>query len=871
MSFHQLDTRILFVTGKGGVGKTSIACATAIRLADEGHRVLLVSTDPASNLDEVLGVSLGAAPREVPGVPGLAALNVDPQEAAHAYRERVVGPYRGVLPAAAVASMEEQLSGACTVELAAFDQFTSLLGDPGATEAFDHVIFDTAPTGHTLRLLELPAAWSAFIDTNVGGASCLGPLAGLTAQRALYAASRDALQDPTRTTLLLVARPDRASLTEAERTRAELASLGIRNQHLVINGVFTASDRSDPVARDLERRARRALQALPPGLATLPRTDLPLLPFGLVGIDALRAMGATAPDVPVVTDATDELGPTRTLDALVDDLAQRGRGVVFTMGKGGVGKTRTAARVAEGLAARGHRVHLTTTDPAAHIAAAVRRRAGGLEVTRIDPAAETAAYSAEVMATAGRDLDEQGRALLAEDLRSPCTEEIAVFRALARTVAGGEDRFVVIDTAPTGHTLLLLDAAEAYHREVLKRSSGSPDAVQRLLPRLRDPRFTTVLLVTLPEATPVHEAAQLAGDLARAGIRPAAWVVNQSLTPLVVRDPVLVRRRAAEASYIREVQACATDCVLIPWEADMRSDESITIADATAADRDEVLALLQASNLMIEGVPDDMHGFVVARAHGELVGVAGVEPHGESALLRSVAVVPGQRGSGIGKRLVDAALERAMAAGVRDVVLLTEGADGWFERFGFERIDRSAAPEGVKQSVQFKSACPDSATVMRRRNALRVLAVCTGNSARSQVAEALLSSLGQQRIVAASAGSEPAERVNPGALEVLARHGIPWTGREPQSLDEVADERWDLVITVCDYAREACPVLPGQPVMVHWGLPDPAHVPDDAARRAAFEATYEALERRVRAMLELPLESMTDAERQRALRALAAA
>ncbi|HEX5820090.1 MAG TPA: arsenical pump-driving ATPase [Gemmatimonadales bacterium] len=871
MSLPQLDTRILFVTGKGGVGKTSIACATAIRLADEGHRVLLVSTDPASNLDEVLGVPLGATPRDVPGVAGLAALNVDPQEAARAYRERVVGPYRGVLPAAAVASMEEQLSGACTVEIAAFDQFTSLLGDPDATDAFGHVIFDTAPTGHTLRLLELPAAWSSFIDTNVGGTSCLGPLAGLTAQRALYAASRDALQDPARTTLLLVARPDRASLAEAERTRAELASLGIRNQHLVVNGVFTATDRSDPVARDLERRARTAMKALPPGLATLPRTELPLLPFGLVGLDALRAMGARAPspDVPPVDDTPPEIGPTRTLDALVDDLARRGRGVVFTMGKGGVGKTRTAARIAEGLAARGHRVHLTTTDPAAHVAAAVQRRVGGLEVTRIDPAAETAAYSAEVMATAGRDLDEQGRALLAEDLRSPCTEEIAVFRAFARTVAGGEDRFVVIDTAPTGHTLLLLDAAEAYHREVLKRASGSPDAVQRLLPRLRDPRYTTVLLVTLPEATPVHEAAQLAGDLARAGIRPAAWVVNQSLTPLAVRDPVLVRRRAAEASYIREVQACASDCVLIPWEADMTSDETITIADATAADRNDVLALLRSSKLMVEGVPDDLQGFVVARAGETLLGVAGIEAHGESALLRSVAVVPEQRGSGIGKRLVDAALERAMAAGARDVVLLTEDADGWFERFGFERIQRDAAPEDVRRSAQFTGACPDSATVMRRRSPLRVLVLCTGNSARSQVAEALLSTLGEQRIQASSAGSRPAERVNPGAVEVLARHGIPWAGREPQSIDAVADQRWDVVITVCDNAKEACPVLPGQPVMVHWGLPDPAHIPDEAERRAAFEATYAALERRIRAMLELPLESMTDAERQRALRAFA--
>ncbi|MFL5522127.1 MAG: arsenic resistance N-acetyltransferase ArsN2 [Gemmatimonadales bacterium] len=303
----------------------------------------------------------------------------------------------------------------------------------------------------------------------------------------------------------------------------------------------------------------------------------------------------------------------------------------------------------------------------------------------------------------------------------------------------------------------------------------------------------------------------------------------------------------------------------------MMSDETIAIADATEADRDDVLSLLRANNLMVEGVPDDLAGFVVARAGDTLVGVAGTESHGESALLRSVAVVPEQRGSGIGKRLVDAALERALAAGARDVVLLTECADGWFEQFGFERIRRDDAPASVKRSVQFAGACPDSATVMRRRAPLRLLVLCTGNSARSQIAEALLVSLGEQRVLAASAGSRPAERVSPDALDVLARHGLEWTGREPQSIDDVADERWDLVITVCDHAREACPVLPGQPVMVHWGLPDPVQIPDVTERRAAFEATYAALERRIRALLDLPLESMTDAERQRALRALATA
>jgi arsenite-transporting ATPase len=571
-----VPTRVLFFTGKGGVGKTSVACATAIRLANAGKHVLLVSTDPASNLDEVLGVALDAGPKAVPGVPGLSALNIDPEQAARAYRERIVGPYRGVLPAAAVASIEEQLSGACTVEIAAFDEFSKLLGDADATRAFDHVIFDTAPTGHTLRLLELPAAWSSFIETNVGGTSCLGPLSGLEAQQALYAASHEALRNEERTTLVLVARPDAPSLAEAERTRRELHQLGIRNVRLIVNGVFHAQHTDDPIAVALEMRGRAALDGMPAGLRSLPRIDVPLLPFGLVGVDALRQMGSDGRVAATRGDAAAESAEHGgTLNQLVEQIAARGKGVVMTMGKGGVGKTTLAVRIATQLARAGHHVTLTTTDPAAHVDAAARERPATLHVTRIDPAAETQRYTEEVVATAGHGLDAPGRALLEEDLRSPCTEEIAVFRAFAATVARGEGQFVVIDTAPTGHTLLLLDAAEAYHREVLRKASGTSDAVQRLLPRLRDPHFTMVLLVTLPEATPIHEAMQLERDLARADITPFAWVVNQSLTPLDVTDPVLRARRSHEGLHLRELANHGKRTALEPWHADILAADPV--------------------------------------------------------------------------------------------------------------------------------------------------------------------------------------------------------------------------------------------------------------------------------------------------------
>jgi len=563
-------TRFLFFTGKGGVGKTSLACATALSLADSGRRVLLVSTDPASNLDEVLGTGLGGEATVIPGAPSLSALNIDPAEAARIYREKIVAPMRGILPEVALRSMEEQLSGACTTEIAAFDEFARLIGEESATAAYDHVVFDTAPTGHTLRLLALPKAWTGYLQANTSGTSCLGPLSGLEQQRAVYEAALAALADTRRTTLILVSRAQIPPLREAERTSRELLELGVTNQRLALNGIFRATAQDDPIALALEARGIGAEARFHDFLHSLPVVRLPLHPNNLLGLDSLRALAsgrsaqaAGTPDDRGFPDDTFE-----PLEALIDDLAAPSRGVIMTMGKGGVGKTTVAAALAVELANRGHRVHLSTTDPAAHVMAALGETVAGLTVGRLDPAAETRAYVAEVLATQGAQLDAESRALLEEDLRSPCTEEIAIFRAFARTVAAARDSFVILDTAPTGHTLLLLDTTEAYHRELGRQTRDTISGeVRQLLPRLRDAGYTRVLLVTLPEATPVHEAAALQDDLRRAGIEPFAWIMNQSFSGLETGDALLRERARNERPYLHEVtSSLARRSALIPWQ-----------------------------------------------------------------------------------------------------------------------------------------------------------------------------------------------------------------------------------------------------------------------------------------------------------------
>ena len=567
--------RHLFFTGKGGVGKTSIACAVSLALADSAKTVLLVSTDPASNLDEMLGLPLTDRPSPVPGAQGLWAMNIDPNKAAEAYRSRVITQMDDDATTAERDEVREQLSGACTTEIAAFDEFVGLLA--GDEAGYDHIVFDTAPTGHTLRLLSLPKAWTGFLADNDRGATCLGPHSGLKMREERFKAALAALSDPHMTAIVLVTRPEKSAIAEAARTSAELSALGLLNQRLVANGVFHATLKDDPVAQSIELTGQQALSEMPEVLRLLPRDDVPLRSFDMVGLKALRAMLEFSTSDGERTASTDvtpspvSLSPDSAgLDRLIDALATKERGLVMVMGKGGVGKTTVAAALAVGLIRRGHGVHLSTTDPAAHLSMTLAGDLPGLHVDRIDPKMETERYVEKIMTTRGRDLDEQGRALLREDLRSPCTEEVAVFHAFSRIVAEARSAFVVLDTAPTGHTLLLLDATGAYHQQMTRDLSGNQGVARIVTPlmRLQDPAYTHVILVTLPETTPVSEAAALQEDLRRAKIEPYAWVINRSLLAAGTQDPLLRMRLSGELAQIERVRrSLSSNVFVIPWQA----------------------------------------------------------------------------------------------------------------------------------------------------------------------------------------------------------------------------------------------------------------------------------------------------------------
>jgi len=555
-------SKFLFFTGKGGVGKTSLACATAINLADQGKRVLLISTDPASNLEDVLGCSVLDKITSYKELSNLFTININPETSADEYRERAIEPLKKNSTPEELKKIQEGLSGACTTEIASFDEFSRFITGEGNPENFDNIIFDTAPTGHTIRLLELPAAWDDFLEKNPDGATCIGPSTALKSSKERYKKVITSLRDSKQTTFFLVSRSEKASLKEANRTSLELMELGLENQKLLINGVYNAIDKTDELGIKIEAIAKKELSEMPESLRNLEISSYPLLPYNILGLQKLRSLfdkelQKTIINTEISKEA--EIGNSlNNLHQLVDSLEVAGdKGLIMTMGKGGVGKTIVAASIATMLAHRGHRVLLTTTDPAAHVKDFINQLdelPENLTVERIDPKVETKIYTDKIYEQKSKNLNEEAKKLLAEDLKSPCNEEVAVFNAFSKAINKAKRQFVVMDTAPTGHTLLLLDTTGKYHKEILKSTSMSPDRISTPYMALQDANFAKILLIALPETTPMREAEALQKDLKRAGIVPYGWVINQSLSVLKnIKDPLLKKRAVNEGAVIKNI------------------------------------------------------------------------------------------------------------------------------------------------------------------------------------------------------------------------------------------------------------------------------------------------------------------------------
>lgn len=556
-------SKYLFFTGKGGVGKTSTACATAVTLADQGKKVLLISTDPASNLQDVFNTKLNSKGTIIENISNLTVANLDPVQAAEDYRESVMAPYRGKLPESVLVNMEEQLSGSCTVEIAAFNEFSTFITDKESQKIYDHIIFDTAPTGHTLRMLQLPSAWSNFISESTHGASCLGQLSGLEDKKEIYQKAVETLADANMTTLVLVSRAEESPLKEAARASEELQSLGVNNQLLVINGLMPNFD--DSISKSLFDKQQNALTNIPQVLKNITTYNVPLRAYNVMGLAHIRAL--LTQDHTVLSDQVLTTQNPPQLKDVIEDLYQNKKKVIFTMGKGGVGKTTIAAAIALGLAEKGLKVHLTTTDPAAHLQYVISDT-DNITLSHIDEREELAKYKKEVLSKGLETMSQEDIAYVEEDLRSPCTQEIAVFRAFAKIVEKSEHEVVVIDTAPTGHTLLLLDSTQSYHREIERSQGDIPESVKKLLPRLRNSKETEVIIITLAETTPVYEAMRLDEDLKRADIYSKWWVINSSLYATQSTNRLLKAKASNEIEWINQVDDYAKGhFALIAWRS----------------------------------------------------------------------------------------------------------------------------------------------------------------------------------------------------------------------------------------------------------------------------------------------------------------
>jgi arsenite-transporting ATPase len=579
----EMNGRFLFFSGKGGVGKTSMAAISAVRSADEGHRTLIVTTDPASNLADVFEQPIGHRITPIEDVPGLWAMEIDPDRATEEYIDHAMAPIRAAFPEQMVKVMEEQMSGPCTAEVAAFDRFTDFLGPAsGDGQAFERVIFDTAPTGHTIRLLELPYEWSQAIDTadEGSGQTCIGPSAAIQDAKAKYERALRSLRDPSLSTFFFVLQPEEIAIHETRRAIDELERLGIGSHRLIVNGIIPDEAVASPLfaarAELQSQYLRRVEEALP-----YPFERMSLLAGEIKGVGRLRGVARVffdgqrpaterVPESFGAAEATTDLEEVRS--RLLPD---GGRRTIFFAGKGGVGKTVASCITAVWLARRGLRTLLLTTDPAAHLGdvlgapvgdeAAPVEGVNGLWAAKIDPKVTAGAYKARILDDArARGRPESAIAVMAEELESPCTEEIAAFDRFIEHASGGDWDVVVFDTAPTGHTLRLLELPVEWSKQLDVKVFASVDTVAaddvakqhfaEVIDMMRDPARSTFAYVMYPESTPIVEARRMADELATLGIEPGLVVANLVIPADQATTDFARARRAMQERYLAEMR-----------------------------------------------------------------------------------------------------------------------------------------------------------------------------------------------------------------------------------------------------------------------------------------------------------------------------
>lgn len=577
-----MSTEYLFFSGKGGVGKTSMACATAVGEAERGRKTLIVTTDPASNLADVFEQPIGHQVTPIAGVRNLWAMEIDPDRATEEYRERILGPFRAVMPEDVVKILEEQFRSPCTTEMASFDRFVDFMD----SEDFDLVIFDTAPTGHTIRLLELPVDWSRHIEESAKGSgqTCLGPVQAIQESKTKYDRAIALLTNPAHTRFIFVLQPEQTAIFETERSAKELHGIGVESQELIVNGILRAEVCDQPFFRKRYEMQQRHLAEIRSRFP-LPIREMLLRDAEVKGVTTLREVAlalqgtptpakpaAASPASAPISAPTGRLSRGELLNLL---LPRNGQGkAIFFAGKGGVGKTSVSCIAALHLARQGLRTLLITTDPAAHIGQVLDvpvedhptavTAVPNLWVARIDAKQATEEYKARILADARTRYSEEMLLAMREELESPCTEEMAAFDKFTQYADSDDYQVVVFDTAPTGHTLRLLELPFDYSQQVelmvtTTQESGALRAetrarFDRIIARLRDPDRTVFAFVVYPESTPVIEAYRASQDLAAAGIPTQLVVANQVIPVEQVTNAFFWNRRAMQIKYLDEIE-----------------------------------------------------------------------------------------------------------------------------------------------------------------------------------------------------------------------------------------------------------------------------------------------------------------------------